>query len=527
LIKKLKSIKNLKSYLIIYILLMSILIFFLVSGKNWLFFLEYYSFGFFNGYSQSKFLWFFVLLGLILGYNFFTKKMVNKKNKIRKNKTLDKFNKFFEKIISKKFNLVIFVLFIILTILSLSSQLVFLSYNNFDLFNLSYLIYDDSYKVFTGTSITHIHTFKPIIGVFAPLFNVGDFDFAQTIPTFMPEWFSLIYILGFILLTIFVIFLVKKSESFFKEKNIDWLNLFLFICSSFLLTKSIIDGGPLTTEFLVGTVYLIYTLFFYKKEKKYFYFLFLSALILVIDFCIRYSVVINAVKTLTTEQLITLALKGIITVSGLLLFVLVFGLILTGIFEIIYSSFTNKKFLLKNYFSKKKIVAIIFVLLFFVSFIYLFEYFKIEKAVKEESILELEKTIPAFTQIGYISYAVKNNDFVTISDSSRELVVGETKKDTSIQELSVWPKNIKSKDYIFVWKESCSIPIVRKLVYVKTNQEFAPLNSNSMIFVLREKKLSNNNYSIDFLHPSCIVDVRALIVEYLKKRGITEFIVYS
>ena len=126
LIKKLKSIKNLKSYLIIYILLMSILIFFLVSGKNWLFFLEYYSFGFFNGYSQSKFLWFFVLLGLILGYNFFTKKMVNKKNKIRKNKTLDKFNKFFEKIISKKFNLVIFVLFIILTILSLSSQLVFI-----------------------------------------------------------------------------------------------------------------------------------------------------------------------------------------------------------------------------------------------------------------------------------------------------------------------------------------------------------------------------------------------------------------
>ena len=50
---------------------------------------------------------------------------------------------------------------------------------------------------------------------------------------------------------------------------------------------------------------------------------------------------------------------------------------------------------------------------------------------------------------------------------------------------------------------------------------------HSMIFVLREKKLSNNNYSIDFLHPSCIVDVRALIVEYLKKRGITEFIVYS
>ena len=96
-------------------------------------------------------------------------------------------------------------------------------------------------------------------------------------------------------------------------------------------------------------------------------------------------------------------------------------------FEIIYSSFTNKKFLLKIIFLRKNCCNY-FCFIVFVSFIYLFEYFKIEKAVKEESILELEKTIPAFTQIGYISYAVKNNDFVTISDSSRELVVGETKK---------------------------------------------------------------------------------------------------
>lgn len=509
---------------------MLLVIFFLVSGKNWLFFVEYYSFGFFNGYSQSKFLWFFIIGGIFLGYN-----LIFRNKNVQKNKKIINVSKQFGKIIPTKINnliknrinLIIFILFILLTILSLSSQLIFLSHNNFDLFNLSYLIYDDAFGVFTGTSITHIHTFKPVIGIFAPFFGSGDFDFAQTVPQFMPEWFFLIYILGFILLVIFIVLLIKKSKSFFEEKNIDWLNLFLFICASYLLTKSIVDGGPLTTEFLVGGVYLIYTLFFYKKEKKYFYFLFLGAVILVIDFIIRYSVVIESIKKLTSEQLTTLALKGVITVSGLLLFVLVLGLILAGILSIIHSSFTNNKFLLKNYFSKKKIIAIIFVLLFFVSFVYLFSYFKVEKAVKEESILILEDKIPKGTTIGYISYAVKDDSFIRVTDDSRELSVGVVEKDTSIQELSVWPKNIKSKDYIFVWKETCSIPIARKLIYVKTSQEFSDLNSNSMIYVLNEKKLSNTTYAIDFLHPSCIVDVRALIVEYLKKRGLSKFIVYT
>jgi hypothetical protein len=537
----LKKISSNKNYLIIAAILALILlaIFFLFqSNGNILFLIEYYSFGFFNGYSVSKLLWFFGLLVLLIGVPFVTTKYFSKQKahslkRQNKNTFWDFFSvAFFSAFSFSQIKKILLVLLVVLISLSTFSQFVFLWQNNLSVFDLAYTIYDDTYGVFTGTSLTHIHTFKPVLSPLAFLIKSGDFDLSQSIIAFMPDWIWVLYAIGGILILLFVYFAYKYSKYFFEKKPCDWFGAWIFTSSFYLISKSIIDGGLFTTEFLIGSLFFIWVLFGYKKKQSKILFVVMTFCVYVIDFCVRYLVVINSIKVLSESQLITLALKGIVSVSGVLFFVGAIGLLIYFL--------TLKKL------SWKKLsitfgVFFVFVLISFFVFSNAFTFYGIQKAVTEESANSLSAKIEKGTLLGFIPYALKSNAPIKVIDSNNEIFLGRTLRDTTISELSVWPKNIKSVNYFYVWKKMCDFPTSLKNIFLKINSKenlkenlgvnsnngLLPLESSSSIYLIDEKKLINGDYKLTLLHSECVVDVRALLIEYLKKRGLKKFILYG
>jgi len=479
--------------IILIIILMTLIL------PNLLFTIAKNSFGFFNGYSTSKFIYFIFLLVLLITIPTYNKiKNKNYFKNFNKNKNLDK------KLVA---------IFLILITLSTISTISFQSQNKFTPFTLAYIIYDDDFEVFTGTSITHSHTFKPVIGLVTNFLTKGEFDVAQSIPVFMPNWINLIYFIGLILLILFIYLAIIYSHNFFLEKNIDYFGSWIFIASFYLVSKTIVDGGILTVEFLVGSVFFIWIILFYKKNYSKRYFILLTSFVFLIDFLVRYFLVSNSGTTLNNIQIVNLVIKGIVTVSGLFFFIVSIGAIIYFL--------TEKK-------SNKKILGVILlVIIGFISFTFAFNELGIEKAINQNDLYLINEIIPAKTTIAFVDYAIDPNIDLEIISKNNELVFAKLKEDSSISQLSIWKENIKAKDYIFPWKNSCAIPIIEKEIIINTKNELEKIVSKSSIFVLNEEKIGETTYKLKILHSKCITDIRGVLVEYLKSRGAKQFIVYN
>lgn len=487
------------NYKIILIFLTIIALLSALIFPNFLFLFAKNSFGFFNGYSASKLIYFIFLL-LILT-------IIPTYNKFKNKNYLEKISKI------KNLNKKIAAIFVILITLSTISTITFQTYNDFEPFNLAYVIYDDEVGVFTGTSITHIHTFKPVLGAITNFLPTGEYDVAPSILAFMPGWINIIYFIGIILLLAFIYFAILYAHIFFLEKEIDYFGLWIYVAGFYLVSKTIVDGGILTAEFLIGSVFFIWILFFYKNKHSKKYFSILTLSILLIDFLIRYSLVNTSKIILNNAQLFNLITKGIITLTGLLFFV--------GAIGILIYYLTKEK-------TNKKTIRIIFIILVgFILFSTAFSTLGIEKAIKENDIELVNKIIPKETTIAFLPYAIDPNAPIEIVNSNNELVFATLKKDSTIAQLSIWKRNIKSKDYIYPWKNSCAIPIIEKEIIFNTKNELKKINTESSIFVLNEKKIGENTYKLKILHSKCITDIRGVLVEYLKSRGAKQFIVYN
>lgn len=487
------------NYKIILIFLIIIALLSALIFPNFLFLFAKNSFGFFNGYSASKLIYFIFLLLILTILPIY--------HKFKNKNYLEKISKI------KNLNKKIAAIFVILITLSTISTIAFQTHNDFEPFNLAYVIYDDEYEVFTGTSITHNHTFKPVLGVITNLLQKGEYDTAPSIIAFMPDWINIIYFIGIILLLAFIYFAIFYAHTFFLEKEIDYFGLWIFIAGFYLVSKTIVDGGILTAEFLIGSVFFIWILFFYKNKHSKKYFIILTFSTLLIDFLIRYSLVNTSEIILNNTQLFNLIIKGIITLTGLLFFV--------GAIGILVYYLTKEKI-------NKKTIGVIFIILFgFILFSTAFSNLGIEKAIKENDIELLNEIIPEGTTIAFIPYAIDSNAPIEIINSNNELVFAILKEDSSIAQLSIWKRNIKSKDYIYPWKRTCGIPIIETTIKFKTKQTLTTIPKKSSIIILDEKKINENTYQLRFLHSNCIKDIRAIIVEHLKNRGLKQFIIYN
>jgi hypothetical protein len=477
---------NKKFRYLTFLLLILTSIMFLVN-ENFLLELTINSFGFFNGYSTSKFIWFiFILISFVYFFEFLKNKKIIKQCK------------------NIKIEIFLFLI-IILSLLNLFSLFIFLENNNLGVFDLSYVIYDGG-STFTGTSISHNHTFKPILWPLS-IFNLNGFDLGLEIVSFMPQWFNIIYFIGpFLFICLFI-----SSFCFIKNKipKKDYSKLWLFISSFFLISKSIIDGGIFNIEFFVGISILIYLIINNKTNNNFLLKLKLFLSFLIIDILFRYLIVSN-VEIINFEQFIYLSLKSITTFIGL--YFVIF---------IIY-------FILKNIRKNNKLIKILPAgIILFLIISSAFSFFEVAKAVNLEDYETVNEKIENQQKIAFIPYAINDFEKIEILNIRDDLIVAKVLEDTSIRELSIWKSNIKSIDYIYPWNNSCNVPIVQKTINIKTNENFKLNNYNSSILILNIKEVNNNTYTMTFLHSTCIDDIRGLIVENLKQIGLNEFIIFE
>ena len=108
---------------------------------------------------------------------------------------------------------------------------------------------------FSGNHLTHIHTFKPVLVVLGGLVGLAGpssfYDNGTAFFSLLPHW---LYYLGALLLVSLLFLLVgywRQEQSRLTPKQ-RWPFTFLYLVSSFVILKNIIDGGFFNKETLIA-----------------------------------------------------------------------------------------------------------------------------------------------------------------------------------------------------------------------------------------------------------------------------------
>jgi hypothetical protein len=468
--------------------------------------------GFFNGYSSAKTIWFVLLFVIMLILVYFFSK--SKKLSAKKN------NAFLKK--QSRFDKIIIILFISLILLSLISQLVFFSYNSMALDSLSYVIYDSASSSFTSTSLTHIHTFKPILFPLKLIIS-GNFDWGLEILPFMPSWAIYFYAVSFVVFVFaslsFLLSISKRISStmpapkrykLLKKAWIFWIAL----CGAYLLTKSISDGGIFTKELFIGfAITLIILLCFNWAEKnklKFAAIIFATAIIE--DLILKFFLLSSAYK-LSPAQFVLPAWATLVSVFGFMMFI--FGI------AFLLDALSNKN-LKKSIFLTILIAASIFCV---------FYYSLLASETSYNPVLDFKKMdsiIPEYSLLLAHPSSIDENSPFKVIESYPEARIIETTRDTSLRELSKWKNNSKASQYIFEWNNKCKFLLEPHTIYIKTKQKLNTNLCQSVFNRVAIKKCSSIcDYEMSFYSSYCLTDIRASISTYLHNNGLNQFILFD
>ncbi len=434
--------------------------------------------GFFKSYSNAKTIWFLIILLI-------TFIAINIKQKIE----------------LKNLNKIIMFLIGLLILINLFSFIIYSNTNQIPIYSLSSIVFSEKTNEFTINSLTHIHSMKPMISILN-FFGKGKYDLGLEFEEFMPNWFSIIYPISLVLFVLFlllsIIKLINLKKSF--SKNLVIPLTWLYSTAVFLVSKSVIDGGMFTQEFLIGII--LFTYFFRKNlNNPLKYFLQKLVLLLPVYFLIKILVLQNYSLIIV----LTHVLINLVSILGTIVFIFTIYLLI----QLIQVKNFKKTGLLITYF-----LIMVFLVNLFSPMQFSKNFFELnEKIPKNEEFLIAEKAISDFNKL-------------IIIDSTNELLLVKAKQDTSINELVKWKNNLKANSYVFRLKPNCGL-FIHKQVRVRT-KDLVKSNPVSSIF-LKPKLIPCENdcdYLLDYYENTCITDSRFALTELLKKFGLKNFIVY-
>jgi hypothetical protein len=503
--------------------------------------------GFFKAYSNSKVLLFLIILAIC----FFIVLRKKQKQKVKQKKFFSSiFNAFSEvkNVLEKRISFLSFLvvlLLIVLGALNIFSFFVYSQNNNLSPFSLSYLVYSTNAPVLSVTSMTHNHVMKPLLLplkiIFPGIANFYGLDLALV--DFMPQWFFPVWILAFAFYTIFLlcsIFLFFKISKRWPKEILFPLT-WLFVCAFFLVTKTIVDGGIFTEDFLVGAPFFIYFIFaapktIFSPVKNYFKFWFLPTFV----FNLIPATIYLVTGGYSFDLMIGSVFMNFVLFSGFLAFALVpyflIYLIQKTISEIKNSNLKKKKnfifvLLQQNW---KRLLAIFLLIIFFVSMIFVLNVF-----FKRNYIGPFEE-MTAPINIGNRFYvtqdALKDFSKFKIIDDSKEMLLVEATQKTTLAQVSTWPNNIKAMQYAIKWDSECDLFALPKEVKIITTNKFSLSEIRSRIpqvsmfkYVTIDECPRNSDctYKMQLgfdYSENCLAEFRIPVEKLLLKMGFTNFI---
>jgi hypothetical protein len=184
----------------------------------------------------------------------------------------------------------------------------------------------------------------------------------------------------------------------------------------------------------------------------------------------------------------------------------------------------------------KPMVAIVLLLIFFVSIIFcLNTFFKRNYIGPVEQMNEPIKKGDLF----YVTRdALRDPSKFKVVDDSKELLLVEAVEETSLAKAGKWPNNLKMMQYAIRWKPECDLLPLPKEIYIVTNNKFnisdlrSRIPKSSMFQHISIDTCSKNSectYKMQLYFDygeACLAEFRIPLQELLKKMGFTNFIIH-
>ncbi|MCX6801018.1 MAG: hypothetical protein NTZ73_02425 [Candidatus Diapherotrites archaeon] len=442
------------------------------------------------------------------------------------------------------------LLLVVLGFLNIFSFMVYSDYNNLSPFTLSYLVYSTNAPVLSVTSMTHNHVMKPLLLPLKILFpgieNFYGLDLALV--DFMPQWFFPVWFLAFIFYAAFLLCSIFLFSRFVKKwpKEILFPLTWLFVCAFFLVTKTIIDGGIFTEDFLVGAPFFLYLLLgnpktIFSPVKNYFKFCFLPTFI----FNLIPATIYLISGGYPFDLMITGVIMNLIIFSGFLTFALIPYFLIYLIQKIKYGleglNAKKKKGEKKKNFifvllkeNWKRFLAVIFLLIFFISMIFFLNVFFKRNYIGPFE--EMTAPIKKGDRFYVTPDALRDFSKFKVIGDSKEMILIEAKEETTLAQVSTWPNNIKAMQYAIKWKFECDFFSLPKEIKIITNDKFslselrARIPQGSMFKYITIDECQRNSdctYKMQLgfdYSEECLAEFRIPVEKLLIKMGFTNFI---
>ncbi len=290
--------------------------------------------------------------------------------------------------------------------------------------------------------------------------------------------------------------------------------IWIYACATYLTTKSIIDGGLFTIEFLVGFALLIILFSEKQLNKKHYLKLFLKYFFipttLISSIPIFLAIKINE---LSLQQIIITIGKLSLNTAALTFFIFI-------IYYII------------SFFEEKKLKKIIISIVLFLLVIFCFSWLNPSSSDSSMNYFEqfnkLIKPLETRDKLWIAEKTLCNRENIEILDSSKEMLFIQIKNKTTLQEISCWPNNIKTTQYALNWREECNMLLDSKRILIRTNETIGKLPNISLFSGVNVKECKNNcDYELFFYHTYCMKNFRPSTIEFLKRAGLKKFILYE